>query len=112
MERLVTTLGGGSFPVLGVFLSECKCTIRSTIIPCFWPNVVVSNLPLYGNIICFETFVRVLVSSLPHGQLGLRFPGLQEVAKEILRLMGTQRSGIPYCKEMLELLPADLVTAK
>jgi len=112
MEELVTTLRRGSFPVLGVSLAESKCSISSMIIPCFWPHVVVSNLPLYGNVICFETFVKVLVSSLPHGQLGLRFPGLQEVAKEILRLMGTQRTGIPYCKEMLEVAPVDVPAVK
>src|SRR5262245_42531220 len=112
LEELVTTLRRGSFPVLGVSLSETRCSISSTIIPCFLPHLVVSNLPLYGNVVCFETFVRVLVSSLPHGQLGIRFPGLQEVAKEILRLMGTQRPGIPYCKEMIEVMPADLAPTK
>lgn len=112
LEELVTALRRGSFPVLGFALSESRCSINSGIIPSYWPHVVVSNLPLYGNVVSFEAFIRVLVSSLPHGQLGLRFPGLQELAKEILKLMGTDRPGVPYCKEMLAMMPMDMVGTK
>jgi hypothetical protein len=112
MEELVTALRRGSFPVLGFSLSETKCNISSCVIPGCWPHVVVSNLPQYGNVLSLETFVRVIVSSLPHGNLGIRFPGLQQVAREILSLMGAQRPGIPYCIEMLDFSPAELVTAK
>ncbi len=112
MEELVTALRRGSFPVLGFSLSETKCSISACIIPGCWPHVVVSNLPQYGNVLSLETFVRVIVSSLPHGHLGIRFPGLQQVAKEILSLMGAQRPGIPYCAEMLDVVPADAMPAK
>jgi|SRR5215831_582551 hypothetical protein len=112
LEELVTTLRRGSFPVLGYSLNDIKCSISSCVIPGCWPHLVVSNLALYGNVVSVETFVKILVSSLPNGHLGIRFPALQQVAKEILSLMGTQRPGIPYCKEMLELAPADVVAAK
>ena len=82
------------------------------LIPGRWPHIVVSNLPLYGNVVSLETFVRILISSLPQGNLGIRYPGLQELVKEILRLMVAQRSGVPYCKEALSLTPADMVTVK
>src|SRR5581483_6612393 len=98
LEELVTALRRGSFPVLGFALNETKCSISTGIIPSYWPHVVVSNLPLYGNVVSFEAFIRVLVSSLPNGQLGIRFPGLQELAKEILKLRGSERPGVPYCK--------------
>jgi hypothetical protein len=112
MEELITVLRKGSFPVLGFSYSDLKCSITSAIIPGCWPHVVVSNLPLYGNVVSFEAFVRILVSSLPHGYLGTRFPGLVEVAKEILKLMGAQRPGIPYCKEILNLAPTGVLVGK
>lgn len=112
LEELVTTLRKGSFPVLGYSLHDIKCSISSCVIPGCWPHLVVSNLALYGNVVSVETFVKILVSSLPHGHLGIRFPALQQVAKEILSLMGTQRPGIPYSKEVLELAPAEAVPVK
>jgi hypothetical protein len=112
LEELVTALRKGSFPVLGLGAGEMKCSISSCVIPRSWPHVVVSNLPLYGNVVSFETFIRILVSSLPHGQLGIRFPGLKDVAKEILKLMGAQRPGMPYFKDALNLAPAGVLAAK
>jgi hypothetical protein len=112
MEELIKVLRRGSFPVLGYSPSELKCSISSCVIPGRWPHIVVSNLPLYGNVVSLETFVRILISSLPNGQLGIRYPGLQELVKEILRLMVAQRQGIAYCKEALNLAPADLVAVK
>src|ERR1051325_8097256 len=112
MEELVNALRRGSFPVLGFSLRDLKCSISSTIIPACWPHLVVSNLALYGNVVSVETFIKILVSSLPHGHLGIRFPGLQQVAKEILSLMGAQRPGIPYCKEMISLAPAEALAEK
>jgi len=112
MEELVTALRGGSFPILGYSDPELKCSISSTVIPGRWPHVVVSNVAQYGNVVCLETFVRIIVSSLPNGHLGVRFPNLQGVAKEILQLMGTQRPGLPYYKEMLDLSIADVLATK
>jgi len=112
MEELVNALRKGSFPVLGFSLRDLKCSISSTIIPACWPHLVVSNLALYGNVVSVETFIKILVSSLPHGHLGIRFPFLQQVAKEILSLMGAQRPGFPYCKEMIALAPAEALAAK
>jgi len=112
MEELINALRRGSFPVLGFSPADMKCSISSCVIPGRWPHIVVSNLPLYGNVVSLETFVRILISSLPNGNLGIRFPGLQQVVKEILRLMVSQRVGNPYCKEMLDLTPADLLAEK
>ncbi len=112
LEQLVTTLRRGSFPVLGFSPGDTKCSITSNVIPGCWPHVVVSNLSLYGNIVSFEAFVRILVSSMPQGQLSVRFPALQPVLKHLLRLMVIQRRGLPYCKEMLELSPASVLAGK
>jgi hypothetical protein len=112
LEELVSVLRRGSFPVLGLSGNDIECSITSCIIPRGWPHLVVSNLPMYGNIVSFEAFVRIVVSSLPNGQLGIRFPGLVEVAKEILKLMGSDRPGIPYHKEMVDVAPPGLVVIK
>ena len=112
MEELINALRRGSFPVLGYSPADMKCSVSSCVIPGRWPHIVVSNLPLYGNVVSLETFVRILISSLPNGNLGVRFPGLQQVVKEILRLMVAQRPGNPYCREMLDLTPADVLAAK
>ena len=112
MEELIKVLRKGSFPVLGYSPGDQKCCISSCTIPGRWPHIVVSNLPLYGNVVSLETFVRILISSLPHGNLGIRFPGLQDLVKEILRLMVSQRSGSPYCREMVDLTPADALAQK
>jgi hypothetical protein len=109
LEELVSALRRGSFPVLGLSGHDIECSVTSCIIPRGWPHLVVSNLPLYGNIVSFEAFVRILVSSLPNGQLGIRFPGLVDVAKEILKLMGSDRPGIPYHKEVLTVAPSGLL---
>jgi hypothetical protein len=74
--------------------------------------VVVSNLALYGNVISVETLLRVLLSSMPQGNLTVRFPGLQNMVKHILRLIVVQRRGIPYCKEMLDLVPSTVLAGK
>jgi hypothetical protein len=112
LEQLVTTLRRGSFPVLGFSPGDTRCSITNSLIPACWPHAVVSNLSLYGNIVSLETFVRILISSMPQGQLSNRFPTLQPVLKHLLRLMVIQRRGLPYCKEMLELSPAGVLTTK
>ncbi len=112
LEQLVTGLRRGSFPVLGFSPADTRCSINGSIIPACWPHVVTSNLALYGNIISVEAFIRVLISSMPQGQLTTRFPTLQPVFKHLLRLMVIQRRGIPYCKEAIDLVPADAFAGK
>ena len=112
LEELVTLLRRGSFPVLGLSETDVTCSITGCVIPRGWPHIVVSNLPQYGNVVSVEGFIKIVVSSLPNGQLGIRYPGLKELAREILKLMGAQRPGIPYHREMLSLAPAELVAVK
>jgi len=105
LEQLVTVLRHGSFPVLGFSLSDSRCSISSGIIPGYWPHVVISNMALHGNVVSLETFVRILVSSLPQSRLGARFPGLQPVFKRMMRMVVARRCGVPYTKETLALVP-------
>ena len=112
LEELVSTLRRGSFPVLGFSLVNTKCSISSNVIPGSWPHVVVSNLALYGNVVSVETFVRILVSSLPQGHLATRFPALQAVTRQMMKLSIARPQGIPYNTEILQLTPADLLAPK
>ena len=112
LEELVNVLRQGSFPVLGYSLGNTKCSISSCVIPGSWPHVVISNLALYGNVVSVETFVRILVSSLPQGQLATRFPALQAVTKQMMKLSIARPRGIPYNAEILSLTPAEWVTQK
>lgn len=112
LEQLVSVLRHGSFPVLGFSHTDLKCSISSSTIPGYWPHVVISNLALYGNVVSLESFVRIVVSSLPQGQLCARYPMLQPVFKQMMRLMVLPRRGIPYTKEMLELAPAPALVTK
>jgi hypothetical protein len=112
LEHMVMLLRRGSFPILGYSDTDLKCGINSTLIPAYWPHLVVSNMAVYGNTISMEAFVRILVSALPHSHLGLRYPSLQPVVKQLVKLLLIQRRGIPYTREMLELAPADRLAAK
>jgi hypothetical protein len=56
-------------------------------------------------VVSLETFIRIMVSSLPQGQLTQRFPELQQVLKQLMKLIATQRRGVLYSREMLELVP-------
>jgi hypothetical protein len=112
LEQVVTALRHGSFPVLGFSPGDAKCSLNSNIIPGCWPHVVISNLSLYGNLVSIEAFVRILIASMPQGQLTARFPALRPILKHLLRLMVVQRRGLPYCKEMLELSPAAVMAGK
>ncbi|HTL18904.1 MAG TPA: hypothetical protein VL793_16825 [Patescibacteria group bacterium] len=105
LEQLVSVLRRGSFPVLGFSQVDLRCNISGCTIPGYWPHVVVSNLAIYGNIVSIETFVRIMVASLPQGQIGQRFPALHQVIQQMMKLMATQRRGILYSREMLELVP-------
>ena len=105
LEQLVSVLRRGSFPVLGFSQVDLRCSISGCSIPGYWPHVVVSNLALYGNVVSLETFVRIVVSSLPQAQLGIRFPALKQVIQQMMKLMATQRRGILYSRELLELMP-------
>jgi hypothetical protein len=105
LAQLVSVLRQGSFPVLGFSQVDLRCSISGCTIPGYWPHVVISNLALYGNIVSLETFVRIMVASLPQGQLGMRFPALHQVIQQMMKLMATQRRGVLYSREMLELVP-------
>jgi hypothetical protein len=108
LEQLVDVLRRGSFPVLGFSATDLKCSFTSCVIPAYWPHVVISNLALYGNVVSVEAFVRILVSSLPQGQLGVRYPDLQPVFKQMMKLMVVRRRGMPYSKEVLDMAPVPL----
>jgi hypothetical protein len=112
LDKLVTTLRRGSFPMMGFSHRELKCAITGCTIPGYWPHVVISNMPLYGNVVSMETFVRTVVSSLPNGQLTARYPSLQPIIKQLMRLMILPRRGVPYSQDMLELTPAAVLAAK
>ena len=105
LEQLVTILRRGSFPVLGFSQVDLRCSISGCTIPGYWPHVVISNMALYGNIASLESFVRIVVSSLPQGQLSVRFPNLQPVVRQMMKITANQRRGIMYSREMLELVP-------
>ena len=106
LEQLVGALRRGNFPVLGFSQTDLKCSLSSCTIPAFWPHVVTSNLALYGNVVSLEAFARVIIASLPEGQLRTRFPDLQPLFKRLIKMLIAQRRGIPYVKELLDLAPA------
>ena len=105
LEQLVNVLRRGSFPVLGLSQRDLRCSLTCCIIPGYWPHVVTSNMALHGNVVSLEAFVRVLVASLPQARLSARFPDLQPVFEQMMRLVVRSRRGIPYSREMLELAP-------
>ena len=108
LDKLVAGLRRGGFPVLGFSRTDTLCAVSGCIIPPYWPHVVTSNHTLYGNVVSLETFIRILVSSLPEGQLAARFPQLQPVFRHMLPLILPDRRGAPYLKGTLELAPAAL----
>ena len=105
LERLVSTLRRGSFPVLGFSQTDLRCSLTCSVIPGYWPHIVTSNMALHGNVVSLEAFVRVMVASLPQARLSARFPELQSVFEQMMRLVVARRRGIPYNKEMLEMAP-------
>jgi hypothetical protein len=105
LEQLVSLLRRGSFPVLGFSQRDQRCSLTCSIIPGYWPHVVISHMALHGNVVSLEAFLRVIVGSLPQGRFGTQFAGLQPVFEHLMRMVVTRRRGVPYCKEMLELAP-------
>jgi len=105
LEELVTVLRRGSFPVLGFSLSDQRCSVSAGIIPGYWPHVVISNMALHGNVLSLETFMRVVVASLPQSRLSGQFPSLHPAFKQMMRVVVSPRRGIPYTKEALALAP-------
>jgi hypothetical protein len=106
LEQLVSVLRRGGFPVLGFSQRDLRCSLTCSIIPGYWPHVVISHMALHGNVVSLEAFVRVMVSSLPQARLSARFPDLQPVFKQMMRLVVKPRRGIPFTREMLDLAPA------
>jgi hypothetical protein len=111
LEQLVSVLRCGSFPVLGFSQVDLRCSISGCTIPGYWPHVVVSNLALYGNVVSLETFVRIVVSSMPQGRLTTRFPQLQNALQQTMKLIATRRRGVLYSRELLELAPSTAVAS-
>jgi hypothetical protein len=109
LEQLATALRRGSFPILGFSPGDMKCCLTNSVIPGYWPHIVVSNLALYGNVVSVEAFVRVLVSSLPQGHLASRFPALQTVLRQVMKVSIARPQGIPYNTEILRLAPAEVM---
>jgi hypothetical protein len=101
LEQLVTGLRLGGAPVLGFSRRDLRCSISCCVIPGLWPHIVISNRAIYGNVVSLETFMRSVVASLPEGKLGVRFPELQPVFKQMMKLRIVQRRGILYTDELL-----------
>ena len=105
LEQLISAMRRGGFPVLGFSQRDLRCSLTGSVIPGYWPHVVISNMALHGNTVSLEAFVRVMVASLPQARLSTRFPDLQPIFKQMMRLVVKPRYGVPFCHEMLELVP-------
>lgn len=112
LEQLVSVMRHGGFPVLGFSRRDLRCSLSGSVIPGQWPHVVISNRAIYGNVVSLESFMRTIVSSLPQGHLAVRYPALQPVFKQMMKLMIVQRRGILYSDEIVELSPAAVLAAK
>jgi hypothetical protein len=106
LEQLITVVRKGNVPMLGFSHTDLRCSISTCVIPGYWPHVVISNLASCGNVVSLETFMRIMVSSLPQGRLAVRYPGLQPLLTRMNLLVTLQRPGIPYCNEMMDFVPA------
>ena len=102
LEQLVSVLRRGSFPILGFSQRDLRCSLTCCTIPGYWPHIVTSSMALHGNVVSLEAFIRIMVSSLPQARLTVRYPKLQPVFEQMLRLVVKPRRGIPYSSEMLE----------
>jgi hypothetical protein len=71
-----------------------------------------SGLSLYGNVVSLESFMRILLSSLPQGALAVRFPSLQPVFKHLMKLAVVRRRGLPFTKEVIESVANPMPVAK
>lgn len=101
LEQLVTGLRRGGSPLLGYSRRDLRCSLSCCVIPGMWPHIVISNRAIYGNIVSLETFMRSVVASMPEGKLAMRFPELQPVFKQLMKLRIVQRRGILYTDELL-----------
>jgi hypothetical protein len=106
LEQLITVVRNGNVPMLGFSHTDLRCCISTCVIPGYWPHVVLSNLASCGNIVSLETFMRVMVSSLPQGRLAVRYPDLHPLLNRMQLLVTLQRPGIPYSSEMLDFAAA------
>jgi hypothetical protein len=111
LEQLITVVRKGNVPMLGFSHADQRCSISTCVIPGYWPHVVISNLASYGNIVSLETFMRVMVSSLPQGRLAVRYPDLQQLLSRMQLLITLQRPGIPYSSEIVDFAVAPPVAA-
>ncbi len=105
LEQLVSALRRGSFPVLGFSQRDLRCSLSCCLIPGCWPHVVTSSVASHGNVVSLEAFMRVIVASLPQARLRARFPELRPVFEQMARLVGRRRYGVPFTREILELMP-------
>lgn len=112
LEQAIGILRRGDFPALGFSRVNSKCCLSSTIIPGCWPHVAISDQALYGNVVSVESFIRLLVASLPQGRLAARFPTLQPMLRQMMTLIIVQRQGLPYTGEALDLAPAEALAAE
>ncbi len=112
LDEMLAVLRQGNFPQMALSRLPLRCAISSAIIPSGWPHVLVSNQPLYGNVICLESFIRILVSSLPEGKLATRFPSLFPTLKRLMTLAVSKRAGAPYLPEVLKCAPLEPAVPK
>ena len=106
LELLVSSLRRGSFPVLGFADKPLRCCVSDCVIPSHWPHIVTSNAAVFGNVVSLETFARITIASMPQGLLASRFPGLQSVFKQLMKVLLVPRRGLLYTKEAVDLCPA------
>jgi hypothetical protein len=106
LEQLINVVRKGNVPMLAFSHTDMHCSVSTCVIPGYWPHIVISNLVSCGNLVSLETFMRIMVSSLPHGRLAVRYPGLQPLLTRMGLLVTLQRRGIPYSTEMVDFAPA------
>ena len=111
LEELINVLRQGNVPMLGFSHTDLRCSVSTCVIPGYWPHLVISNLASCGNVVSLETFMRIMVSSLPQGRLAVRFPGLQPLLTRMGLLVTLQRRGIPYSTEMMDYATAPALQA-
>jgi hypothetical protein len=102
LEQLINAVRLGNIPMLGFSHTDLRCSVSTCVIPGYWPHLVTSNLVSYGNVVSLETFMRIMVSSLPQGRLSVRYPALQPLLTRMQLLVSLQRCGLPYSSEMVD----------
>jgi hypothetical protein len=112
LKSLMAALRRGNHPAMGFAHEELRCSLSACLIPPGWPHVVVSSSPLFGNVVSLESFLRIVISSLPQGRLVLGMPGLHPVFQEMVKLLLMPRVGLPYTRDTLELAPVSLTAVE